>query len=185
MKLVKTDMRLVLMAVLVLVTASGCRTYGAYGNKEATLREIQRANQVFESELKQAQSTLSTIEQSGRSNPLYRAYGEEYRATVIAHETFLDSHRKWAESAQSHEGSYRYMHRVLGAILSDQQVIHDRYAYLQARVPTKVDSGHVNVAGIATDARYQAVPPYYQRILNRQQQNPAAARQDTVMQNVR
>lgn len=152
-----------LWALLVLaLLAGGCRTYGAYDNEEKTLAEIRRAHTLFEAEYEKAQGNLNTLEAVAASNDPFERFVAPYATVVGVHEAILEEHRLMVEEAEANDGSYRLLNRTYGAIISDQQIVRDRYSALLADMQHAVDS----TAGYAImeEGRFQVAPQFYDRI---------------------
>ncbi|HMB93532.1 MAG TPA: hypothetical protein VKP65_21950 [Rhodothermales bacterium] len=152
-----------LWAVLVIaLLASGCRTYGNYNNEEKTLDEIRRSNTLFEAEYEKAQGNLNTLTAAADANERLAPFATSYEAVVDVHEAVLQQHQILAEEAESNDGDYRLLNRTYGAIISDQQVVRDRYEALLADMQHAVDS----TAGftILEESRFQIAPQFYDRI---------------------
>jgi hypothetical protein len=152
-----------LWAVLVIaLLASGCRTYGAYDNEEKTLNEIRRSTTLFAADYEKAQGNLNTLEAVAASNDQFNPFVESYAAVVGVHEAVLQEHQILAEEAEANDGDYRLLNRTYGAIISDQQVVRDRYTALLADMQHAVDS----TAGymVLEEGRFQVAPQFYDRI---------------------
>ena len=146
--------------MLVLLVLGGCRTYGAYDNEEQTLEEIVEANAVFADELERARADLATLDAAASGEARLVGPAVVFGATLALHELTLAAHLLAAEEVD--EGDYRELHRLYGAIISEQQIIRDQYAYALAGLDTSVAATPAEDPGVP--GRYYVVPPYYERI---------------------
>lgn len=146
--------------MLVLLVLGGCRTYGAYDNEEQTLEEIAEANAVFADELERARADLATLDAAASGDARLAEPAVVFGATLALHELALAAHLLAAEEVD--DDDYRELHRLYGAIISDQQIIRDQYAYALAGLDTSVAATPAEDPGM--QARYYVVPPYYERI---------------------
>lgn len=149
-----------LLAVFLL---AGCRTYGDYNSEALTLDAIGAANASFAEELERARADLATLEQRAGTEPRLAEAAVAFAGVVAAHELLLMDHTLLAEeAADDWEDDYRALHRAYGAIVTDAQVIRDRYAHVLAAAARQVATAP---GGEVTNwSRYQVVPPYYEAI---------------------
>ena len=178
-----TASALSLLGLALLLVASGCRTYGDdYGNEEATLEGIAEANEQFADDLARARTELGTLRRVAAANPALEPLAEQYAELLVAHEVVLDVHRDMAAKLDAGDsiwdqtiggwvggGDYRPLHRAYGAIISEQQIVRDRYDELvrNALITTGRDSlNYVWALEPYPEGRYYVIPPQYERIRN-------------------
>lgn len=163
-------MRVTLILLLLFVVA-GCRTYGDhYGNEEALLANILEANERFGEELARAQGELAALE----SVEAFGDYAARYAAVAQVHEAILAEHRDLAEEAKEHDDNYRFLHRLYGAIISDQQIVKDRYGELVSAMARAAARDTTARAPVPDQSRYQVAPAFYERIAYENQQRSLA-----------
>ena len=118
---------LLLAAALMLVT--GCRTYGGYGSEEATYNEIQEAAQRYADRVERLAGDYQALTEASAQDAELAAYALRM-ADIIEHaEATLAFHLHRAETLEEGD-SYRELSRALGAMISEQQILEDRYADL-------------------------------------------------------
>ena len=166
-----------------LLVASGCRTYGDdYGNEEATLEGIAEANEQFATDLARARTELATLRRAAEANPALEPLAEQYTEVLVAHGVTLDVHRDMAAELDVEDsiwdqtvggwlggGDYRPLHRAYGAIISEQQLVRDRYDELVRNVLTATRQDSINYAWALEpypEGYYYVIPPQYERIRN-------------------
>lgn len=153
---------------------AGCRTYGRYDNPEKTLEQIQRSNERFSEELQRARRDLNLLTDAAQGDSSLRAYAEQYRQLLLAHEALLDENR---ELQQRLEGgaSYRELHRVFHAILSEERIIRNQYASLHEALARQDSEGvaasdtFATVDPRFTGGRYVYIPVFYERLRHARQ----------------
>jgi hypothetical protein len=156
-----------LLALLALVlTMTGCRTYGGYGSEDASLVQIGAANAYFAQQLGRAEADLRTLEQAAASNASLATYAAQYRAFVLVHQAFLDAHQE-LEADLEGGGSYREVHRALGAIISEQNLVSDLYERLLLQI-WQTTQGDSTVHAFPDRGTYEIMPPYYSAVTYRQ-----------------
>lgn len=167
-KVTPSSSRFFVLATVLLITLSGCRTYGGYGTEEASFDEIQEINERFASELSKAKSELSTLQQAASQNRELGSYVERYEALLTRHEALVEHHEALTGSLKVRTGalgrlstSYRDLNRALGSITAEQLAMKSHYHQLANSLATH-GSGEVLLPGPMS--RYQAVPPYYERV---------------------
>ncbi len=152
-----------LLAVLALALAvGGCRTYGGYGSEAETLDQIQQANALFAEDFQRAQGDQAALQRAAASNPALGRFAEAFAAVLEAQQAVVAEHRLLAEEAAAHRRNYRVLNQTYGAIISDQQIIRDRYAEILADVQRTVEA--TPARPVDPPSRYQVVPQFYQRI---------------------
>ncbi|PSQ76974.1 MAG: hypothetical protein BRD35_04950 [Bacteroidetes bacterium QH_7_62_13] len=111
-----------------LLILSGCRTYGndQYENGPEMYEALQRTVTQLEQELGRAESDLRRLESAAETRSELQPLVERYQSYVESHEAALAGHRKQAEQLSS-EASYRELHRVYGAIVTDRRLIQKQY----------------------------------------------------------
>lgn len=162
--------------LLVFVFLSGCRLYGGYGSIEASLVQIEAANQQFADELPRRQADLQRLQQGAAANealaPLAEAFAtviEDHTATIAEHENMLASledRPAYLSLGPLRIGHYRKHHRALGAVVAKQAEIADDYTNLTLEVRQAV-SPNAPQRIVQARSRYQAVPLYYEQLQTR------------------
>ena len=175
--------RLGLSGLAFLLLLTGCRTYGdKYGNEEATLNQIGEANEQFADDLARARTNLAALRRAAESDSRLEALAEQYAELLVAHEALLAVHIEQAAELDAGDsiwdqtiggwlggGDYRPIHRTYGAIISEEQIMRDRYGELLANA--LVATGRDSLEAPWTlepypEGRYYIVPPQYERIRN-------------------
>lgn len=155
---------------------AGCRTYGRYGNAEETLEQIQGSSERFSEDLQRARRDLDLLTEAAEEDPSLRPYAERYRQLLLTHEALLEEVRELEQRLEEGNNSYRELHRVFHAILSEEQGVRNRYASVHEAIArqgdttaaasdTLVAAGDPRVAA----GRYVFVPVYYERLRNANQ----------------
>lgn len=156
--------------LLLALVASGCRTYGGYGSTEEMLGKIQQATQLFAEELERSRGEQEALQRAAAANPTLADFAERFAAVVERQEAVVAEQQALAERA--HAGgnilfdwvgpdSYRRLHSTYGAIISDQQIVRDRYAEVLMDVQQAVGGPAQRVP---LQSRYQVAPPFYERL---------------------
>lgn len=153
--------------VLLLVFATGCRTYGGYGIEEEMVQQMQQAVQQFANELDRARSDLKMLAEAAQQNQALESLEARYRDTVERHEAVLDQHRRMVEHFEE-GGAYRELHRSYGAMITEQRVVRNRYGEMHTHIARIVHDQDVTAAGVLPASRYVVNPLYYERVENRQ-----------------
>ncbi len=165
-------MHVVWGVLLLALVASGCRTYGGYGSTEETLGQIQQATQLFAEELERSRGEQEALQRAAAANPALADFAERFAAVVERQEAVVAEQQALAEAA--HAGgnilfdwvgpdSYRRLHSTYGAIISDQQIVRDRYAEVLMDLQHAV--GATTLARrVPLQSRYQVAPQFYERL---------------------
>ena len=149
---------------------TGCRTYGGYGSEEAAVAQIHQANERFAKELDRARSDAETLQTLASAHRNLTSYVEEYQRFVEKHAALLEAHRATYDRLKD-GASYRAASRALGAVVSEQFLVHDGYR----SVLEEMLGLRETLQKRAASAHYQQVPPYYRQI-EEQIYNPTVAR---------
>ncbi len=171
--LVDRTTRLVGGVLLLAFVASGCRTYGGYGSAEDLPGKIQQATQRFAEDYGRAQAERDALQRAATANPALDALSVRFAEVVAQQGALVEEHQRLADAAAGRGGSnflfawvgpdnYRWLHRIYGAIVSDQQLIRDRYAAVLRAVQQTV--GGAPDQPVAEVGRYQVAPQFYKRI---------------------
>ncbi|HEX7072114.1 MAG TPA: hypothetical protein VF190_14980 [Rhodothermales bacterium] len=159
-----------LLIPVVLIT--GCRTYGGHGSEEAALSQIEAAYEQFERELAQAKSDLSTLQAAASNNAALAGASAQLDEAVREHEALLAEHAERVEAAREHAGNYRFLHRTLGGMLSEQEMLSRQYQMIEDDLRMQADSTFTARSG-SVIPRYHVVPPYFERLQNESYIQPA------------
>lgn len=152
-----------LVAVLVLFVLTGCRTYGGYGTEPETIDQIRIANDQFAEEMERARAEYEYLLEQVQQDPGLVAFAESYLAILQLQEQKLLENLDLAESAYDNPDNYRTLSRVYGAIISNQNVVEDRYDALY-RVMVEARTQQVLPEEALPPARWQVAPPEYDRM---------------------
>ncbi len=154
-----------LILVVLLPAALGCRTYGGYGTEEKTLQQIDEANRLFADELARAQGYFAALSRSAQIDQRVDSYARQYEAILAMHDVLLAEHRSLAAEAAENSDDYRLLNRALGMIVTDQRIISDRYAEFLLNFRKMIDAAAIVPGGVPPEGRYVSVPPFYTRLL--------------------
>lgn len=150
-------------SLLVLLVAgfvlTGCRTYGGYGSEEAAVHEIGQANERFAAELERARSDAERLQSLVARHETLAPFVAEYEQWVAEHAALLEAHKEKYEQL-SGGASYRKVSRALGAVVSEQQLVHEGYREVLEDMLGMRD----RLVKRALSVHYQQVPVYYRRI---------------------
>lgn len=165
-------MHVVWGVLLLALATSGCRTYGGYGSAEETLEQIQEATQRFAGDLERARGEQEALQRAAAANPALAALAERYTAVVERQAAVVAEQQALAETSSAGGNilfawvgpdAYRRLHSTYGAIISDQQVIRDRYAEVLMDLQQAVGDS-ASAHGVMHQSRYQVRPQFYERI---------------------
>ena len=156
---------LVLLTSLLLM---GCdpilRLYGDYGNVEAHHTQLVQALDGFEAALARNRADLVRLGAAAAGNPALAPAAEDLAAVVALHEALLLQQRAHVAELVD-EDDYRELNRGLGAIVSEQQMVADRYADIAMRLRAG-NAPASYISSLEEAARYAFVPPQYYRTNN-------------------
>ncbi len=158
--------------LLLALVASGCRSYGSYGSREEIYGKIQQATQLFAEELERSRGEQDALQRAAAANPAWAGFAERFAAVVERQEAMVEEHQALAEAASAGGNilfawvgpdSYRRLHSTYGAIISDQQIVRDRYAEVLMDVQQAVGLT-IPAQRVPLQSRYQVAPHFYERI---------------------
>ncbi|WP_457651993.1 hypothetical protein [Rhodocaloribacter sp.] len=138
---------------------TGCRTYGGYGSEEAAVAQIHQANERFAKELDRARSDVEILQTLASAHRNLASYVEEYQGVVEEHAALLEAHRATYDRLRD-GASYRTASRALGAVVSEQALVHEGYRSALEEMLGLREKLRERAASV----RYQTVPPYFRRI---------------------
>ena len=175
--------RLVGGVLLLVVVASGCRTYGGYGSSEDMLEKIQQATQRFAEDYERAQGERDALQRAAGGDASLAPLAEQFAAVVESQGAAVAAQQALAQEAADRTGSnilfawvgpddYRWLHRAYGALISDQQIIQDRYGEVLRALKETV--GMTAASTMEEEGRYQVTPHFYKRIEYAQGQQSVA-----------
>ena len=173
-------MHVVWGVLLLALVASGCRTYGGYGSTEEMLGKIQQATQLFAEELERSKGEQEALQRAAAANPALADFAERFTAVVERQEAVVAEQQALVEGV--HAGgnilfdwvgpdSYRRLHSAYGAIISDQQIVRDRYAEVLMDLQQAVGA---TTPAQRMPSRYQVAPQFYERIRSASGQHSVA-----------
>ena len=155
---------------LLALVASGCRSYGSYGSREEIYGKIQQATQLFAEELERSRGEQDALQRAAAAHPALADFAERFAAVVERQAAMVEQHQALAEAASAGGNilfawvgpdSYRRLHSTYGAIISDQQIVRDRYAEVLMDVQQAVGGPAQRVP---VQSRYQVAPHFYERL---------------------
>lgn len=156
--------------LLLALVASGCRSYGDYGSREEIYGKIQQATQLFAEDLERSRGEHDALQRAAAADPTLADFAERFAAVVERQAAMVEQHQALAEAASAGGNilfawvgpdSYRRLHSTYGAIISDQQIVRDRYAEVLMDVQQAVGGPAQRVP---LQSRYQVAPPFYERL---------------------
>lgn len=159
------------MLVLLSVLFTSCRTYGGYGSEEGTYAQIQETFARFEEELAGARNELPALERAAQGQPALQVYVRQFERQVERHAALVDRHRGVIAGLEVKTGpigrlstSYRSLNRSLGSLAVDQREVRSGYEEIAFNVREAVLGASFTRETPEDMSRYQAVPPYYERV---------------------
>ncbi len=165
-------MHVVWGVLLLALVASGCRTYGSYGSEEELLGKIQQATRLFAEELERSRGEQDALQRAAAANPALADFAERFAAVVVRQEAMVEEHQALAQGVSAGGNilfawvgpdSYRRLHSTYGAIISDQQIVRDRYAEVLMDMQQAVGTT-TSVQRVPLQSHYQVAPQFYERI---------------------
>ena len=164
--------RLAWGVLLLVFVASGCRMYGGYGSRAATFEKIQQATQRFAEDLERARGERDALQRAAAADPALVDFAERFAAVVERQGAMVAEHQALAADASAGGNilfewvgpdNYRQLHSLYGAIISDQQIIEDRYD--EVLMDLQQALGAMTPAErVPLQSRYQVAPHFYERI---------------------
>ena len=163
--------RFLVLASVLLVVLSGCRTYGGYDSEAALFGQIEESNKVFANDLEKAKGELQRLEQAAQRNSALSSFVTDYEMLLEKHSHMVEAHAELASELDVKTGflgqltpSYRNLNRALGYIAAEQAAMKGHYFQLAAQIGgSSYAEGNIWKSNI-NRSRYQAVPPFYQAI---------------------
>ena len=118
----------VVLALAALVVLSGCRTYGneQYDNGPKMYDAMQGAVQQFDDALNRANVDLRKLEEAAQASDTLSTLANRFRDVVAQHDSILAKQRAQVDKL-SGNSDYRTLHRVYGAMVTDQRLITLQY----------------------------------------------------------
>jgi len=147
---------------MALIVATGCRTYGRYDSEPKTVAEIERINEQFARALSRAEADRAALRSAASEDARLQPLSHEFEAVVADHSRIVAGHETAFAALESGAG-YRSASRLLGAIVTDQHSITDRYRSIAQQVRRM--TGH-DLNPLRDPSTYQQVPPYYVALQN-------------------
>ncbi len=145
-----------------MLSLAGCRTYGDYGSVDKTVDKISEVNEAFARAYDRARTNAESLRRATVSTEALDPYAEEYEAIVAEHGRLVEQHTKAFDDLPGTLFRYSASNRLLGAIVSEQNLIGNRYAEVTRQAARAV--------GLESSDRprpaynYGLVPPYFERI---------------------
>jgi uncharacterized protein YPO0396 len=156
---------LVLAGVLVL---TGCRTYGneKYETGPKTYQSIQETVEQMEQDLGRARADLRRLESAAETMAALEPLATRYQSYVQSHEAALAGHRDQAERL-SPESSYRSLHRIYGAMITDRRLLDTKYDRVVRTVWAMVRDTTIPRKRAQDPSRYVITPVNFPRVRQR------------------
>lgn len=156
---------LVLAGVLVL---TGCRTYGneKYETGPKTYQSIQETVEQMEQDLGRAQADLRRLEAAAETMGALEPLAVRYQSYVQSHEAALAGHREQAERLTP-ESSYRTLHRIYGAMVTDRRLLETKYERAVRTVWATVRDTTIPRRRAQDPSRYVVTPVNFPRVRQR------------------
>lgn len=154
--------RVFLAALLGTLLLAGCRTYGdqGYGSEAKTYSAIQQTVQLMEQDLSRAESELRRLQSAAESADTLQGLADRYRSLVETHATTLEDHQQQAERL-SGESAYRTLHRIYGAMVIDQRLLHRQYERTTRKVWATVRDSTIPRTPRRRASSYSITPVQY------------------------
>lgn len=151
----------VLIGVLVL---AGCRTYGneKYDTGPKTYEALQQTVNQLEQELGRAQSDLRRLEKAADARADLKPLAARYQSFVASHEAALEGHREQAQRLSA-DASYRTLHRVYGAAVTDRRILQKQYRRTVRKVWATVRNTAIPRTAARDPSRYVITPVNFPR----------------------
>ena len=158
------------VCLFLLLVATGCRTYGDYDSADAFVAKIREAAEQSFRHYDRALTERDALQRATDADNSLMPVFERFAVAVDEHALLVEEHHKAARRASSSNNilfqwvgpdTNRGLHRLYGAIISDQQVISDRYDEVR-RALLELTGMAAFVAPDEEDRRYMA-PHFYRR----------------------
>jgi outer membrane murein-binding lipoprotein Lpp len=160
-----TSTRVLLAAIAGALLLTGCRTYGndKYDTGPKTYQAIQQTVQQMEQELSRAQADLRRLESAAETSDTLSPLAARYRSFVASHEAALAGHRAQAERLSA-ESSYRTLHRIYGAMVTDRRLLDKQYRRTVRKVWATVRDTTIPRKRALDPSRYVITPVNFPRV---------------------
>ena len=150
------------LILVIAIGTTGCRTYGDYGSEEKTTAKIAEVNEAFARSFERAQVDLEAFRRAAAGAPVLGQYADRYGEVVSRHGEMLDEHARAFERLGGGISRYLAASRLLRAIMSEQNLIAQRYAEV-----VRAAAGAIGIE-VRDEPRppdnYVHVPAYYERL---------------------
>jgi hypothetical protein len=157
--------RVPLALVVVLLLATGCRTYGGYGTEEATYAQMERAARLYADALDRAEGDLQALTNAAASTPALQEVVAAYEEAVATHRARLESHQGIVAEYGPGD-TYRGLHRAYGTMVTEQRMSRYRYVELHEQVARVMQGEEARLASAPPRSEYQIAPSWYDRLQN-------------------
>lgn len=124
--MLRLSRRVWVLALGVVLVASGCRTYGGYNSDAKIYDALQTTVQSFEEMLDRAETDLGRLEEAAANVDALGTSADDFRNLVQEHETILQRQRERIERLSPTTG-YRELREAYGATVTEQRMIEQRY----------------------------------------------------------
>lgn len=153
-----------------LLVATGCRTYGDYDSADAFVVKIREAAEQSFRHYDRALAERDVFQRAADADSALAPLFARFAVAVDAHALLVEEHHRAARRASSSNNilfqwvgpdTNRDLHRLYGAIISDQQVISDQYDEVR-RALLELTGMPALVTPDEEDRRFMA-PHFYRR----------------------
>ncbi len=169
--LVYRTSRLIGAMLLFAFVMAGCRSYGGYNSTVELHGKIQEATVNFAADYGRAQGEREALQRAAAADPALAPLAERFAAVVEQQGALVEEHEALAAEASASNNilfawvgsdAYRRLHRTYGALISDQQIVQDRYVEVLRDLRQAVGAPPAPAA--EEEGRYQIAPHFYKRI---------------------
>ena len=162
---------------ILLPLLAGCRMYGGSERSDFLLEKIQEASLAVEADHARVRSETGALRRAAQEIDALLPFADRLAAHMVRLGAVVEEHQAFAVEAEdantgilrrnilsSWVGTdrYRRLHRIYGAMISDRQVMSDRYdaVLLDLRAELGMPWEHA----VREEGRYQIAPQFYARI---------------------
>jgi hypothetical protein len=138
---------------------AGCRSYGGHGSEQATRVELEIAVERFSARADRMRGDQRALADAAAENASLAVFAPRLARIIQAQEQTMARNLETV-AALGASSNYRELHRAFGSILTEQQIVEDRYGRLLTEVQATVRSG----LSKSPTSRYSLAPAFYARI---------------------
>lgn len=154
----------VALVVSVLIL-TGCRTYGDEGfeSESKMYGALQESVQQIERSLQRSESDLQRLQAAAERDDRLEGHVRQYRSLLQSHQMMAADHAQQAERL-SGDASYRTLHRVYGAMITDQKLLQQKYRRALRGIWATVRDTTIPRPSARLPSRYSITPVQYPRV---------------------